>query len=64
MNYDKILEDEKHVLTKHVNMTYNDVENMSVYQRRMQIEILKEDVERQNKELEKQKSAGKNKFGR
>ena len=45
-------------------MTYNDVENMSVYQRRMQIEILKEDVERQNKELEKQKSAGKNKFGR
>ncbi len=57
--YDKILEQEKYVLMKHVNMSYSDFENMSVHQRRIQLDLLIDDVERQAKEIEKQKNQSK-----
>lgn len=57
-----MLEEEKYILMKHVNMTYNDIENMSVYQRRLQIDILKEDVDKQAEEAKKQKSSSKKSF--
>lgn len=57
--YDKMISEELYILAKHINISYYEALEMSVYERRMQIEILKEDIDRQNKEIESQKQASK-----
>lgn len=56
-----MISEEVYILAKHINISYYEALEMSVYERRMQIEILKEDIDRQNKEIESQKQASKNK---
>jgi hypothetical protein len=46
--YERILEEEKRVLVKHGGMTYNDANSMTTYQRKIQLELLMEEVERIN----------------
>ena len=54
-----MISEELYILAKHINISYYEALEMSVYERRMQIEILKEDIDRQNKEIESQKQASK-----
>jgi hypothetical protein len=50
------LGEEKYILCKHINMSMADANEMTVYERRMQLDILTKDVEEQKKRMEENKS--------
>ncbi len=58
-DYERILQEELYILCKHINISFSDAENMATYKRREQINILKEDFERQKRQIESDKAKRK-----
>jgi hypothetical protein len=57
--YDAILLEEFYILSKHVGNSIQDTKDLSTYERKQIIRILKEDVENQKKEMEKARKQSK-----
>lgn len=54
-DYRKTMLDEFYYLSKHVNMSYSDLQTMPTYERKFFIDKLSSEFQKRNEEIEKQR---------